>query len=194
MKTPHMLLSLGLLGVGLTATVGTVGWWVLQALVASMDKTVVATQAITLGDLMHAQKGAQEEVKHVPAEAKSHAEGLLQHIHQLQGRSFPPELQQGVTRLGLTVARYADEGQEIIAHHLGLVQCWGCLSGTPLMAALGTGQHFAVGMGVGRSAFRAGAQLAHGVSQFKRKLGTPSARPMPRTIDHSTGLRNTATK
>ena len=99
MKTPHLVLSLGLLGVGLTANVGTVGWWGLQALVASMDKTVVATQAITLGDMMHAQKGAQEEVKHVPAEAKSQAEGLLQHIHQLQRLSFPPELKQGVTRL-----------------------------------------------------------------------------------------------
>jgi methyl-accepting chemotaxis protein len=131
MKTRHLLLSLGLIGVGLTATVGTVGWWGLQALGASMDETVVATQAtqsITLGDmmhdalrgdvyqaLMHAQTGSQDEVKNSQADARAHAEGFMQHIHELQALPLPPQLQEGVTRLVPTVEKYVSKGQEISA-------------------------------------------------------------------------------
>jgi methyl-accepting chemotaxis protein len=131
MKTRHLLLSLGLLGVGLTATVGTVGWWGLQALGASMDETVVATKAtqeITLGDmmhdalrgdvfqaLMHAQAGAHDEVKVAQKEAQAHGEGFLNRIHELQKLPLPQDLQQGIKRLEPTVARYASKGQEITA-------------------------------------------------------------------------------
>jgi methyl-accepting chemotaxis protein len=124
-----LLLSLGLLGVGLTATVGTVGWWGLQALGASMDETVLATQAtreITLGDmmhdalrgdvfqaLMHAQVGAQENVQQAQKEAKTHADAFLEHLHALQRLPLPDDVKRGVNKLEPIVVRYTQLGQEV---------------------------------------------------------------------------------
>ena len=129
MKTRHLLLSLGLLGVGLTATVGTVGWWGLQALGARMDETVVATQAtqeITLGDmmhdalrgdvfqaLMHAQVGASEKVLEAQKEARTHGEGFLQHLRALQALPLPDELKQSIHKLEPTVAQYVQMGDQV---------------------------------------------------------------------------------
>jgi methyl-accepting chemotaxis protein len=129
MKTRHLLLSMGLLGGCLTATVGAVGWWGLQALGASMDETVVATQATqeaTLGDMMHdalrgdvfqalmyAQVGKSDAVQIAQKDAAAHGAEFLAHIHDLQKLPLPSKLHEGINSLEPVVTSYAAKGREL---------------------------------------------------------------------------------
>jgi methyl-accepting chemotaxis protein len=129
MTMRHTLLSLGLLGVFFTATVGGVGWWGLHELSTSMDATVTATQATqaaTMGDMMHdalrgdvfqalmyAQTGDASGIAKAQQDAHQHGEGFNARVHALQTLALTPAIAAHVQTLIPTVARYAAVGQEI---------------------------------------------------------------------------------
>jgi len=129
MKMRHILLSLGVLGVVFTSTVGGVGWWGLQSLGASMDNTVTdtqATQAATMGDMMHeglrgdvfqalmyAQSGDAAGAGKAFKEAQAHGDEFIARVHALQTLPLSAEIKSGVDALVPLVERYAATGKEI---------------------------------------------------------------------------------
>jgi len=129
MKMRHTLLSLGLLGASFTATVGGVGWWGLQALSLTMDDTVIATQATqaaTMGDMMHdalrgdvfqalmyARTGDAAGTGKAQQDAKAHGNDFNARLADLQRLPLSTGIRQHITALAPTVARYAAAGQDI---------------------------------------------------------------------------------
>lgn len=129
MKMRQVLLGLGGLGMMFSAAVGTAGWLGAHALGERMNESVVATQATqaaTMGDMMHdalrgdvfqalmyAQAGDTAGSAEALKNAKEHGEHFVARIHQLQGMPMAPELKLKANALAPVIEGYAAAGQEI---------------------------------------------------------------------------------
>ncbi|TAK85296.1 MAG: methyl-accepting chemotaxis protein [Aquabacterium sp.] len=118
-----------MLGVTFSAAVGTAGWWGARALGEHMDAAVIATQATqaaTMGDMMHdalrgdvfqalmyGQMGDTAGLSQAQKDAKEHGDGFVARVHDLQGLPLDKALQMKVEALAPVVARYAAAGQDI---------------------------------------------------------------------------------
>ncbi|HEX5355341.1 MAG TPA: methyl-accepting chemotaxis protein [Aquabacterium sp.] len=125
----QILLGLGMLGVSFSAAVGTAGWWGAHALGEHMDEAVIATQATqaaTMGDMMHdalrgdvfqalmyGQLGDEAGLSQARKEAKEHGDGFKARVHDLQGLPMSADLKARADALAPVVDRYAAAGEEI---------------------------------------------------------------------------------
>ncbi len=129
MRTRHILLGLGALGVAATALVGTLATVAFVRLGQLMDESVVATHATqetNMGDMMHdalrgdvfaalmrAGAGDAAGVKQAQDEAVEHGDAFLQRNRAARALSLPAELNDGLASLTPTIQRYVDLGKAI---------------------------------------------------------------------------------
>jgi methyl-accepting chemotaxis protein len=131
MKIRSIILGLGLLGAGLTALVGGIGFGGLRWIGIGMDQAVVATratQSATLGDMMHeglrgdvfqalmrVQMNDAAGIRKAQKEAQEHADEFVRRVAELRALAIPPEQAADAAKLAPIVDRYAQLGKAITA-------------------------------------------------------------------------------
>ena len=129
MRMKQVLLGLGVLGMVFSAAVGTAGWLGVHTLGERMDESVIATQATqaaTMGDMMHdalrgdvfqallyATQGNSQGLAQAQKDAREHGEGFVARIRELQALPLAPELKSKADALAPKIEQYARTGQEL---------------------------------------------------------------------------------